>query len=81
MTSTAVAAVAKFVDEARPLGGATCRATAAATAVDPTGAKLVGAGRLGKQSRDIEVPKASCQKSVEVDQTMQRVIEQVLDMV
>ena len=39
-------AVTKSVDEARPPGGAKCRATTAATAVVPTSAKSVGAGRL-----------------------------------
>ena len=45
MTSTAkIAAVAQSVAEARPLGCAKYRATTAATAVVPTGAKSVGVG-------------------------------------
>ena len=69
MTSTAeMAAVAKSVAEARPPWGAICRATTAATAVVPIGEKSVG------------VSETSCQKSVEVDQLMQRAEEQLRNM-
>ena len=40
----------------------------------------VGGARLGKQSQVIEVPKTSCQESVEVEQTMQRAVELLSDM-
>ena len=50
------------------------------TAVDPTGAKSVGARRMGKQSRVIEVCEASCWGSVEVDPVVLRAVERLLDM-
>ena len=51
------------------LVGAKNRATTAVTAVCPTGTKSVGVGEN------------SCQKTVEVDQFMQRAQEQLLKMV
>ena len=68
-TSTVeVAAVANSADEARPLGSAKDRAMTAASAVDPAGAKSVDVGQTSRQ------------KSIDAEQLIQRLEEQLLKM-